>query len=365
MIVFVHFLLVFIERIVHPSFLELLTEVYSEDCMSRARMFEWHKRFSEAAWKMIAQAVHTQLLPMTTLKICGLWFERTEGWRSSSSWGSKFGQGKCSTNSKGRIEREKGLCKNGSKTAVRWTKRTSQGIVFGPFATHWEWTKFVEFDNYLWWNLGIYVDPETKWLSMQWKSTKSPRPKKSTYESFEVQGHVDCFFDIQGIVMAEWVPSSQTVNQQYCIEVLMKLREHVRRKRPELCRNGWILHQDNAPAHKALSVKQFLANKNITVHEHPPYLLHLAPCNFYLFPKITSVVEGAHFGQVENVKAKTAEILDSLTEHDLRNCFEHWQHRMQLCVNSEADCFEGDRSWFHEFVKQSFRHSLLFLCRTS
>ena len=54
---------------------------------------------------------------------------------------------------------------------------------------------------------------------------------------------------------------------------------------------------------------------------------------------------------VENVKAKTAEILNSLTEHDLRNCLEHWQHRMQLCVNSEGNYFEGDPSLFPEFVK--------------
>jgi len=26
---------------------QLLTEAYGEDCMSRARLFEWHKRFSE------------------------------------------------------------------------------------------------------------------------------------------------------------------------------------------------------------------------------------------------------------------------------------------------------------------------------
>jgi len=38
------------------------------------------------------------------------------------------------------------------------------------------------------------------------------------------------FFDIQGIVMAEWVPSGQTVNQQYYIEVLTKLLERMRRK---------------------------------------------------------------------------------------------------------------------------------------
>ena len=78
------------------------------------------------------------------------------------------------------------------------------------------------------------------------------------------------FFDIQGIVMAEWVPSGQTVNQQYYIEVLTKLCERVRIKRPELWRNGWILHQDNAPAHNALSVKQFLANKkSLCLSTHP------------------------------------------------------------------------------------------------
>jgi hypothetical protein len=32
-------------------------------------------------------------------------------------------------------------------------------------------------------------------------------------------------------------------------------------KRPELWPNDWILRHDNAPAHKALSVKQFLAQK--------------------------------------------------------------------------------------------------------
>ena len=160
-------------------------------------------------------------------------------------------------------------------------------------------------------------------------------------ELCEVQGHV-VFFDIQGIVMAKWAPSGQTVNQQYYIEVLTKLCVHVRRKRPELWRNGWILHQENVPTHNTLSVKQVLANKNITVLEHPPYSPYLTPCNFCLFPKIKSVLKVTHFVVVENVKAKVAETLDSLTEHDLWTCFEQWQHCMQPCVNSEGNYFEDD-----------------------
>jgi hypothetical protein len=45
----------------------------------------------------------------------------------------------------------------------------------------------------------------------------------------------------------------------------------VDRHMPELWPNDWILHHDNAPAHKALSVKQFLAQKLITEMKHPPY----------------------------------------------------------------------------------------------
>ena len=77
--------------------------------------------------------------------------------------------------------------------------------------------------------------------------------------------------DIRGIFHYEFVPTGQTVNHVYYLEVLKKLREKVRRKRPELFANSWILLQVNAPAHTALYVREFLATKQITVLEHPAY----------------------------------------------------------------------------------------------
>jgi hypothetical protein len=102
------------------------------------------------------------------------------------------------------------------------------------------------------------------------------------------------------------------------------------------------LQQDNAPAHNALYVKQFSANKNITVLEHPPYSPDLASCDFYLFQKISA--QRNPFCVGENGESKTAKVLNSRTEHDLQNYFEHWQRRLQLCVNSEENYFEGDHS---------------------
>jgi histone-lysine N-methyltransferase SETMAR len=70
--------------------------------------------------------------------------------------------------------------------------------------------------------------------------------------------------------------------QVYYLEVLKKLREKVRRKQPELfANNSWLLRHDIAPAHAALSVREFLASEQITVLEHPPYSPDLAPNNFF------------------------------------------------------------------------------------
>jgi len=57
------------------------------------------------------------------------------------------------------------------------------------------------------------------------------------------------------------------------MELFKLLREFVYRKWPELWPSGWLLHHGNDPAHKSLSVKQFLAQKSITEMEHPPCLL--------------------------------------------------------------------------------------------
>jgi transposase len=91
-----------------------------------------------------------------------------------------------------------------------------------------------------------------------------------------------------------------------------------------------------------LSVKQFLASKNIALLAHPPYSPDLAPCDFFLFPKIKSVLKGTHFVSVEEVIAKMTKLLNSLPGTDLNHCFEQWQHHMQLCLNSEGDYFGGD-----------------------
>jgi len=63
-----------------------------------------------------------------------------------------------------------------------------------------------------------------------------------------------------------------------------------------------LLH-DNAPAHTALPVREFLATKQITVFQHPNYSPDLAVSDFFLFPKIKEVLKGRYFDDIGVIRS--------------------------------------------------------------
>ena len=114
-------------------------------------------------------------------------------------------------------------------------------------------------------------DPLTKRQSLEWKSASSPRPKKARLFKSKIKVMLIVFFDVHGIVHLEFLPQGQTINQNVYKDILRRLMHSVREKRRELWETkSWLLH-DNAPAHNALSIRQFLAENNIAVLEQPPY----------------------------------------------------------------------------------------------
>ena len=126
------------------------------------------------------------------------------------------------------------------------------------------------------------------------------------------------FFDIRGIVNKEFIPRGQTVNSGFYCEVLRRLHEKVRRHRPQLWREQtWLLHHDNAPAHIAV----LTANK-IPVIPHPPYSPDLAPCYFFLFPKMKLELKGRRFDTIEGIQAESQRVLDTLIEKDFQEAFQ-------------------------------------------
>ena len=67
-------------------------------------------------------------------------------------------------------------------------------------------------------------DPETKRQSSQWKHADSPRPKKARQNKSTNKLLMIPFFDSTGMIYMHWVPTGQTVNKEYYVEVLKEFR---------------------------------------------------------------------------------------------------------------------------------------------
>ena len=128
-------------------------------------------------------------------------------------------------------------------------------------------------------------------------------------------------FDIQGIAHKEFVPPDQSVNGKFYCEILKRLRKGIWRKRPDKWKkNNWFLQLDNAPTHTSLFVRQFLTSKHITVISHPNCLPDLAPCDFFLFPKMKLQPKWCRSDMTEEIHAELKEVIDTLTFENFQEC---------------------------------------------
>jgi hypothetical protein len=99
-------------------------------------------------------------------------------------------------------------------------------------------------------------------------------------------------------------PEWRTTNTEMYDKILRRLRDAVKREHSEKwARNSWFLLH-NAPVHRSLVVKKYLAKLNVTALEHQPYSPQLSLVDFFLFPRLKSVFKGQHFACAEGVAAK-------------------------------------------------------------
>ncbi|UYV62539.1 hypothetical protein LAZ67_2000982 [Cordylochernes scorpioides] len=140
-------------------------------------------------------------------------------------------------------------------------------------------------------------DPESKRQSCAWHTKSSPRPKKARMKKSRIKTIIIVFFDIRGIVHCEFVPQGQTVNSVFYLEVLRRLKRRISRVRTDI-KDTVKLHHDNATSHTAFIITNFLARSNTPLILDPPYSPELAPCDFFLFPRLKREMEGKHWETV-------------------------------------------------------------------
>jgi hypothetical protein len=87
---------------------------------------------------------------------------------------------------------------------------------------------------------------------------------------------------------------------------------------------------------------EFLANYSIPVVPHPPYSPDLAPCDFFLFPRLKSTLKGKRFQDIAEIQLNTTRQLQAIAKQAYQTCTENWKDRRNRCIQSGGSYFEGD-----------------------
>ncbi|KAG5317070.1 GVQW3 protein, partial [Acromyrmex heyeri] len=61
-------------------------------------------------------------------------------------------------------------------------------------------------------------------------------------------------------------------------------------------------------------------------------------------PGRPSALKETRFESMEEVKRKSAELLNALTKEDFQHCFDQWKKRMERCVARGGEYIEGEHS---------------------
>jgi hypothetical protein len=97
-------------------------------------------------------------------------------------------------------------------------------------------------------------------------------------------------------------------------------------------------------AHDTLRVCEFWLRNLLQNMDHPLYSPDLAPCDFWLFPKLKNALKGQRFDDVPDIQRSVTTLLRSIPENNFQGCFRQLHHRFTKCIASQGEYFEGDNS---------------------
>jgi len=287
---------------------EMLRTAFGEQCLSRARIFEWHKRFKEGRDSVDDSPRSGS---PTRSKTDGCVARVRELIRANRHLIHELSV---------EVGASYGTCQAVLTQDLNMRRVAAKFVPRILTAKQKEWLLSVATnmlqeaesdENFMWqiitgdetWVYGY--DRETKHQSSQWKSADSPGPKKARQVRSKVKVMLIVFFDMEGIVHYEYVPQGQTVNQWFYIQVLKRLASH-----------------------------------GIPVDQQPPYSPDMAPCDFWLFSQLKAVLKGKRFEDIDAIKKNATSTLNTIPKDSFQKCFQQWQDRWKQCDSSQGEYFE-------------------------
>ena len=92
-------------------------------------------------------------------------------------------------------------------------------------------------------------------------------------------------------------------------------------------------------------ITYFLTKMGIKTVLHSPYSPDLAPCDFWLFPKLKEKLRGCRYETIEEMNKAQTKVTDMLTQEDFHGAFQKLLERYNKCIAAGGDYLEGDYSF--------------------
>ena len=182
-------------------------------------------------------------------------------------------------------------------------------------------------------------DPETKRQSSLWKHAGSPRLKKARQSKFTHKLLMILFFwqhwhDLHALG-SHWTDSQQGI---LCWG-FKGVQEEIPREEASWNRVSSIssrtMHQSTTPSLSQTIWPRWASRQFLTLPD-------LAPCDFWLFPKLKENLRGCRYETIEEMKEAVMKVIDMLTQEDFPGAFQKLLEQYNKCIAAGGDYFEGD-----------------------
>ena len=179
--------------------------------------------------------------------------------------------------------------------------------------------------------------PESKRQSAEWCAVGESRPKRPKTQQLAGKVMASVFWDVHGIIYIDYLERGKYINSDYYIELLVRLKDEIAKKRPHMKKKKIIFHQDNAPCHKSMKTMAKLSELGYELLPHPPYSPDLAPSNYWLFADLKKMLQGKRFGSNEEVIAETEAYFEAKDKSFYKHGIEKLEKRWNDCIALEGD----------------------------
>ena len=122
-----------------------------------------------------------------------------------------------------------------------------------------------------------HFTPESNWQSAKWTAASESCLKQLKMQISAVKVLASIFWNIQGILLLNYLEKKRTINSEYYIALLVHLKEEIAKKQLQMKKKKVLFHQDNAPCHKLIATMAKLHELYFELLPYPPYSPDLPP----------------------------------------------------------------------------------------